>query len=125
MRAGDPSHSPSLLEMPRHAWRAGLLRPSGAVILSGVSLGLALLPATPLPIRADDAPLPKIETLAHRRDQLPRKVVVGSVVCGFDEIFGAPLEKRLQRMDEFLDGMERSEERRVGKECRSRGSPYH
>jgi predicted amidohydrolase len=106
MRAGDPSHSPSLLEMPRHAWRAGLLRPSGAVILSGVSLGLALLPATPLPIRADDAPLPKIETLAHRRDQLPRKVVVGSVVCGFDEIFGAPLEKRLQRMDEFLDGME-------------------
>jgi predicted amidohydrolase len=106
MRADDPSHSPFLCELPRPAWQAGLLRPPGAVILSGLSLGLALLTATPLPLRADDAPPPSIETLAHRRDQPPRKVVVGSVVCGFDEIFDAPLERRLQRMDEFLDGME-------------------
>ncbi len=106
MRTDNPSHSPALLAMPGRARRAGLLRSSGAVILSGLSLGLLLLPATPLPIRADDAPLPRIETLAHRRDQLPRKIVVGSVVCGFEEIFDAPLERRLQRMDEFLDGME-------------------
>ena len=26
---------------------------------------------------------------------------------------------------EFVDGQDRSEERRVGKECRSRWSPYH
>ena len=25
----------------------------------------------------------------------------------------------------FIDGFQRSEERRVGKECRSRWSPYH
>jgi len=92
--------------MPPPPWRAGILWPSGAVIQSGLSLGFALLVATPLPVRADDAPPPRIETLAHRRDQLPRKVVVGSVVCGFDEIFDTPLERRLQRMDEFLDGME-------------------
>ena len=28
-------------------------------------------------------------------------------------------------MERLLQGMERSEERRVGKECRSRWSPYH
>jgi hypothetical protein len=106
MQADDPGHDPHLSEMPRRAWRAGRPRPLGAVILAGMSLGLALLPSTPLPVRADDGPLPKIETLAHRRDQLPRKVVVGSVVCGFDEIFDAPLERRLQRMDEFVDAME-------------------
>jgi predicted amidohydrolase len=76
------------------------------VVLSVLCLGLALIAAAPLPIRGADSPLSGIDTLARRRDQLPRKVVVGSVVCGFDEIFDAPLEKRLQRMDEFLDGME-------------------
>src|SRR3712207_2082517 len=29
------------------------------------------------------------------------------------------------RLCYFLDGVQRSEERRVGKECRSRWSPYH
>lgn len=106
MRTDDPSHSPYPVEMPRRAWRAVPRRPLVAVILSGLSLGLALLSAMPLPIRAHDEPPPKIETLAHRRDQLPRKIVVGSVVCGFDEIFNDPLEKRLQRMDEFVEGME-------------------
>ena len=28
-------------------------------------------------------------------------------------------------VDKIVDGEERSEERRVGKECRSRWSPYH
>ena len=38
---------------------------------------------------------------------------------------GAPLEviENLQEMED--EGEIRSEERRVGKECRSRGSPYH
>jgi len=106
MRTDDPSRSHTLSEMPRGASRASLPRRSGAVILSVLSLGLALLPAALTPLRADDAALPKIETLAHRRDQLPRKVVVGTVVCGFNEIFEMPLEKRLQRMDDFVDGMD-------------------
>ena len=31
----------------------------------------------------------------------------------------------ISRLDEELSGLMRSEERRVGKECRSRWSPYH
>ena len=34
------------------------------------------------------------------------------------------LEKQLQRLDQMEQQL-RSEERRVGKECRSRWSPYH
>ena len=34
------------------------------------------------------------------------------------------VEKR-EMEDQILDNMDRSEERRVGKECRSRWSPYH
>ncbi len=41
------------------------------------------------------------------------------------EIYGSQsFESYLQELREMLDG-ERSEERRVGKECRSRWSPYH
>ena len=41
-----------------------------------------------------------------------------------------PVEKMTPRISELIDDMfdtmyERSEERRVGKECRSRWSPYH
>ena len=35
------------------------------------------------------------------------------------------LEEALEHYLEFLKGHPRSEERRVGKECRSRRSPYH
>ena len=103
MRNDDPSPSPLPCEK---TWRTRKGRPAGTLLLSALSLGLALLSTAPIPLRAADLPSPRIETLAHRRDQLPRKVVVGSVVCGFDEIFDMPLEKRLQRMDEFVDGME-------------------
>ena len=34
-------------------------------------------------------------------------------------------EKYLKFADDFIDYRVRSEERRVGKECRSRWSPYH
>jgi hypothetical protein len=106
MKTDATSRSPLPFDMPRIASRAGRPRPSGGVILSALSLGFALLPSTLPPLRADDAAPPKVETLALRREQPPRKVVVGSVVCGFDEIFDMPLEKRLQRMDEFVDGMD-------------------
>src|SRR2546429_8180791 len=39
-----------------------------------------------------------------------------------DEILAAC---HIARVDEFAESFERSEERRVGKECRSRWSPYH
>ena len=32
---------------------------------------------------------------------------------------------KLQRWDQYITDYHRSEERRVGKECRSRWSPYH
>ena len=36
------------------------------------------------------------------------------------------VKERIQRCRDYLDHkIERSEERRVGKECRSRWSPYH
>ena len=34
-------------------------------------------------------------------------------------------EEKIQWMKKILQKKERSEERRVGKECRSRWSPYH
>jgi predicted amidohydrolase len=39
------------------------------------------------------------------RDRLPRKVLVGTEVSGYDLILKLPLEMRLQRMDELVDSM--------------------
>ena len=36
-----------------------------------------------------------------------------------------PVEKLITRLDSLPEARSRSEERRVGKECRSRWSPYH
>src|SRR5580692_8203299 len=36
-------------------------------------------------------------------DGLPRKVLLGTIVSGYDVIFKLPLERRFQRMDEFVD----------------------
>src|SRR2546422_8806827 len=54
----------------------------------------------------------------------------GSVLAAFLVRFYLPLEQRAARVllpfpPEDLDSLRRSEERRVGKECRSRWSPYH
>ena len=43
----------------------------------------------------------------------------------FDQIDKAPKEKKKRNHDFFSAHSSRSEERRVGKECRSRWSPYH
>src|SRR2546422_5093943 len=50
--------------------------------------------------------------------------------CVFqDEVVGVPIKQKGQtveyRKDEHMRPETRSEERRVGKECRSRWSPYH
>src|SRR3989449_1224908 len=54
----------------------------------------------------------------------------GSVLAAFLVRFYLPLEQRAARVllpfpPEDLGSLRRSEERRVGKECRSRWSPYH
>ncbi len=71
--------------------------PVWAACLAGLA---AASPATP-----DDGP-PPIEAFAHRRAALPRKVLVGTVVSGYDAIFTLPLAERFQRMDAFVDAME-------------------
>ena len=41
-------------------------------------------------------------------------------------VLGVLAERRCHlTAEEILDSLDRSEERRVGKECRSRWSPYH
>src|ERR1035438_10163830 len=53
-----------------------------------------------------DAPRQKEQLTALRREQLPRKILVGTEITGYDLIEKFSLEKRLQRMDEYLDAME-------------------
>ena len=48
----------------------------------------------------------------------PEGIILESVLEGYAEYYSADLSEKVVR------GM-RSEERRVGKECRSRWSPYH
>src|SRR3989449_8599584 len=57
----------------------------------------------------------------HGAGKLDRGAPVGSAVLGGDEAH----VKLACRSAAVRRGVERSEERRVGKECRSRWSPYH
>src|SRR2546426_4819345 len=74
------------------------------------------------------------------RDVLRTRFGMQELVLGYDHGFGrgragdVEMVRRLAREDGFAmdvvpavtdDGQARSEERRVGKECRSRWSPYH
>ena len=45
--------------------------------------------------------------------------------CKFDMATKNDIDKVLEIYNSNSDFLERSEERRVGKECRSRWSPYH
>ena len=49
----------------------------------------------------------------------------GSKVKAFMDKLKSIWQRFLSYISLFLDGTTRSEERRVGKECRSRWSPYH
>jgi len=65
---------------------------------------LASAAAAPLPA-APESPAPQQNPApSERRDRLPRKVLVGTVVSGYD-VFTLPLEKRLQRMDEIVEAI--------------------
>jgi predicted amidohydrolase len=55
---------------------------------------------------ADVAQVPPVEKVALRRDGLPRKVLVGTEISGYDVILKLPLETRFQRMDDIVDAME-------------------
>ncbi|HXQ80598.1 MAG TPA: carbon-nitrogen hydrolase family protein [Opitutaceae bacterium] len=81
-----------------------LLRP-GAMAVSALVVWCAGLPTVPRAL-ADEASARPAERVAPRRDGLPRKVLLGTVVSGYDAIFKFPLEKRLQRMDELVGAME-------------------
>ena len=53
----------------------------------------------------------------------------GDIGAGVKSIFGGEIKQYVKMMeesrDESIEQLCRSEERRVGKECRSRWSPYH
>jgi predicted amidohydrolase len=73
--------------------------------LSALSILLAGLAAAPR-AGADEAQVPPVEKMLPRRDGLPREVLVGTVVSGYDAIFTLPLEKRFDLMDGYLDAMD-------------------
>ena len=50
---------------------------------------------------------------------------MGILMSVFPFLFFLPLVVESQKNSEYLKFRARSEERRVGKECRSRWSPYH
>jgi predicted amidohydrolase len=80
--------------------------PRPGVAAAALAVWLAGLPATTPRAQADESPVPPVERLLPRRDGLPRKVLLGTVVSGYDVIFTMPLEKRFDRMDEMVDAME-------------------
>jgi len=74
-------------------------RPVVACLLLGLSPALRCL-------AADDAASQVEGPLALRRYQLPRKILVGTEITGYELIEKYSLEQRFQRMDEYVDEME-------------------
>ncbi len=80
-----------------------ILRAASAPILALLCFGLT--PASRCSA-ADTAPAaPETATLL-RRDRLPRKILLGTEISGYDLIEKFTLEQRLKRMDEYVDAME-------------------
>jgi predicted amidohydrolase len=71
-------------------------------------LAMCLAALTPRTLSAAPTEAPRqAESLdAARRDQLPRKILVGTEIAGYDLIEKFSLEQRFQRMDEYVDAME-------------------
>jgi len=68
---------------------------------------------------APETILPLLMHMAHLWDRWSKLSDI--VLKGKQEVMGAPRERDEASLKAFI----RSEERRVGKECRSRWSPYH
>ena len=64
-----------------------------------------------------------LEQLKIRKDNGMIKIVTGIRRCGKSFLLFVLFKKYL--LESGVDNDHRSEERRVGKECRSRWSPYH
>jgi hypothetical protein len=80
-----------------------LLRRAGAPILALCFLGLTPASRCSTP---GDAPQKAETATLLRRDRLPRKILVGTEISGYDLIEKFTLEQRLQRMDQYVDAME-------------------
>jgi predicted amidohydrolase len=75
---------------------------ASALFAAAVWLGaLAVAPGA-----SANALVPPVEKMVHRRDGLPRKVLLGTVVSGYDVILKLPLEERFARLDEYVDTMD-------------------
>lgn len=72
---------------------------------SGMAVGLAGMAALPQSSWAGEIQQQAGSASTLPRDRLPRKVLVGTEVSGYDLILKLPLEMRLQRMDELVDSM--------------------
>ena len=55
----------------------------------------------------------------------PNPCLVGDLVTAYDETTGKLTQGKVSQVFQHDSNEMRSEERRVGKECRSRWSPYH
>jgi len=80
-----------------------LLRASAFSMLAGALLGLSPAPQC---LAAGDAASQVEGPLALRRYQLPRKILVGTEITGYDLIEKYSLEQRFERMDQYVDAMD-------------------
>ena len=67
-----------------------------------------------------DLLIPNVRYAQASQQQLDEALALGSLVIGEEA-----LQQAAQAWKSYLQRRGRSEERRVGKECRSRWSPYH
>jgi predicted amidohydrolase len=87
----------------------GFQRRGLAAVLT-MAAWLAGLTASAQPSAAEGTPAPANTwradpSVTRPCDRLPRKVLIGTEISGYDVILTFPLEMRLQRMDELVDAM--------------------
>ena len=86
--------------------RAGMIKKLGAGIYTYMPMGLRVIQ--------------KVEAIV--REEMNR---AGAIECLMPMVQPSELWRETGRFDKMEPEHRRSEERRVGKECRSRWSPYH
>jgi predicted amidohydrolase len=77
---------------------------------SPMAVWLGCLTASPQPSLAEETPVPANTWRANPsvtkpRDRLPRKVLIGTEISGYEVLDTLPLEVRLKRMDDLVDTM--------------------
>jgi predicted amidohydrolase len=76
------------------------------VIIPALAACVAGLLLTSRGLALDDVVRQEGQSVALRREQLPRKILVGTEITGYDSIEKFSLDQRFQRMDDFVDAME-------------------